>query len=132
MVIDNNLLDDLTRRAKNSPRLRMNYDLRNNENDQSQRMLNALEPDTDMPIHRHRGSSETVMVLRGKVLWIYYDNEGNETDRFLVAPNSVLCGISVPQGQWHSLVCLESGTVIFEAKDGAWEALAPADIMEKK
>ena len=132
MVIDNNLLDDLTRRAKNSPRLRMNYDLRNNENDQSQRMLNALEPDTDMPIHRHRGSSETVVVLRGKVLWIYYDNEGNETDRFLVAPNSVLCGISVPQGQWHSLVCLESGTVIFEAKDGAWEPLAPEDIMEKK
>ena len=131
MVIDNNLLDDLTRRAKNSPRLRMNYDLRNNENDQSQRMLNALEPDTDMPIHRHRGSSETVVVLRGKVLWIYYDNEGNETDRFLVAPNSVLCGISVPQGQWHSLVCLESGTVIFEAKDGAWEPLAPEDIMEK-
>ena len=132
MVIDNNLLDDLTRRAKNSPRLRMNYDLRNNENDQSQRMLNALEPDTDMPIHRHRGSSETVVVLRGKVLWIYYDNEGNETDRFLVAPNSELCGISVPQGQWHSLVCLESGTVIFEAKDGAWEPLAPEDIMEKK
>lgn len=132
MVIDNNLLDDLTRRAKNSPRLRMNYDLRNSEKDQSQRMLNALELDTDMPIHRHRNSSETVVVLRGKVLWIYYDNDGNETDRFLVAPNSDLCGISVPQGQWHSLVCLESGTVIFEAKDGAWEPLAPEDIMEKK
>lgn len=132
MVIDNNLLDDLTRRAKNSPRLRINYDLRNSEKDQSQRMLNALELDTDMPIHRHRNSSETVVVLRGKVLWIYYDNDGNETDRFLVAPNSDLCGISVPQGQWHSLVCLESGTVIFEAKDGAWEPLAPEDIMEKK
>ena len=130
MVIDNNLLDDLTRRAKNSPRLRINYDLRNSEKDQSQRMLNALELDTDMPIHRHRNSSETVVVLRGKVLWIYYDNDGNETDRFLVAPNSDLCGISVPQGQWHSLVCLESGTVIFEAKDGAWEPLAPEDIME--
>ena len=132
MVIDNNLLDDLTRRAKNSPRLRINYDLRNSEKDQSQRMLNALELDTDMPIHRHRNSSETVVVLRGKVLWIYYDNDGNETDRFLVAPNSDLCGISVPKGQWHSLVCLESGTVIFEAKDGAWEPLAPEDIMEKK
>lgn len=132
MVIDNNLLDDLTRRAKNSPRLRINYDLRNSEKDQSQRMLNALELDTDMPIHRHRNSSETVVVLRGKVLWIYYDNDGNETDRFLVAPNSDLYGISVPQGQWHSLVCLESGTVIFEAKDGAWEPLAPEDIMEKK
>lgn len=132
MLINQQILDDLSRRAQNSPRLRMNLDLRNSQEDQSQRMLNALEPDTDMPIHRHRNSSETVVVLRGKVQWIYYDNDGNETDRFLVAPNSDLCGISVPQGQWHSLVCLESGTVIFEAKDGTWEPLAPEDIMEKK
>ena len=129
MVIDQLLLDELTAQAKASPRLRQAYDLRNTPEDNSQRMLNALEPGTVMPIHRHRDTSETVVVLRGKVLWLYYDNEGNETDRFVVAPNSELCGISVPKGQWHSLACLESGTVIFEAKDGKYEGMREEDVL---
>lgn len=69
MKITQALLDTISEQAKSSPRLRMNYDLRNSTEDKSQRMLNALEPDTDMPIHRHRHSSETVVVLREKVLW---------------------------------------------------------------
>ena len=110
--------------------MRMNYDLRNTPDDQSQHMLNALEPGTIMPIHRHRGSSETVVVLRGKVKWLYYDESGKLTDTFIVAPNSDLCGLSVPKGQWHSLECMESGTVILEAKDGAYSPLGEGDIME--
>ena len=84
MIIDKHLLDTLTAQAKSSPRLRMNYDLRNNPEDQSQRMLNALEPGTMMPIHRHRNSSETVVVLRGKVKWLFYDDNDNLTDSFIV------------------------------------------------
>ena len=123
MLINTNLLDDLTAQAKVSPRLRMNLDLRNSPADQSQRMLNALEPGTVMPIHRHQHTSETVVVLRGKVKWLYYNDQGELTDTFIVTPNSDLLGLSVPQGQWHSLESLESGTVILETKDGAWTAL---------
>ena len=130
MVIDTNLLDALTAQAKASPRLRMNLDLRNSPNDQSQRMLNALEPGTVMPIHRHHNSSETVTVLRGKVKWLYYDEQGELTDTFLVAPNSDLVGLCVPMGQWHSLECLETGTVILEAKDGAYLPMAEEDIQK--
>lgn len=132
MRFDVSLLDELTAQAKASPRLRMNLDLRNTPADQSQRMLNALEPGTVMPIHRHRNTSETVVVLRGKVKWLYYNDKGELTDTFIVAPNSDLVGLSVPMGQWHSLECLESGTVILETKDGAWEALEEEDIMQRE
>lgn len=131
MLLNKELLDALTEQAIASPRLRMNLDLRNTPNDQSQRMLNALEPGTVMPIHRHCNSSETVTVLRGKVKWIYYSEQGEMTDSFIVAPGSDLMGLSVPMGQWHSLECLESGTVILECKDGVWEALKEEDVYKK-
>ena len=129
MLIDSKLFDALTAQAKASPRLRMNLDLRNTPDDQSQRMLNALELGTVMPIHRHRTTSETVVVLRGKVKWIYYSDKGDITDTFIVAPTSDLVGLSVPMGQWHSLECLETGTVILETKDGVWEPLSEEDIL---
>ncbi len=130
MVIDKILLDTLTEQAKASPRLRMNFDLRNTPADHSQRMLNALEPGTVMPIHRHRTTSETVVVLRGKVQWLYYDDQGQLTETILVEANGPVCGLSVPMGQWHSLECLETGSVILECKDGEWEPLAEEDVMD--
>lgn len=129
MLIDSKLLDALIAQAKASPRLRMNLDLRNTPEDHSQRMLNALEPGTVMPIHRHQNTSETVVVLRGKVKWLYYNDKGELTDTILVEAGGDICGLSVPMGQWHSLECLESGSVILECKDGAWEALGKEDIM---
>ena len=129
MLIDKKLLDVLTEQAKASPRLRMNLDLRNTPEDQSQRMLNALEPDTVMPIHRHRHTSETVVVLRGKVKWLYYNDKGELTDTILVEAGGDICGLSVPMGQWHSIECLESGSVILETKDGAWEAMKEEDLL---
>ena len=129
MLISTAALDELTAQAKASPRLRMNFDLRNSPNDQSQRMLNALEPGTVMPIHRHQNTSETVVVLRGKVKWLYYNDKGELTDTILVEVGGDICGISVPMGQWHSLECLESGSVILETKDGPWEALKEEDIL---
>lgn len=129
MQFNKHLLDELTAQAKASPRLRMNLDLRNTPADQSQRMLNALEPGTVMPIHRHRNTSETVVVLRGKVKWLYYNDDGELTDTILVEAGGDICGLSVPMGQWHSIECLESGSVILETKDGAWEAMKEEDVL---
>ena len=128
MIIDRSLLDTLTASAKSSPRLRMNLDLRNSPSDKSQRMLNAIEPGTVMPIHRHRLSSETVVCIRGHFEEYFYDENGQITDVIDMVPGGVV--LNVPLGQWHSLKSLESGTVLLEAKDGAYEPLAPEDIIE--
>lgn len=129
MRLDNKLLDTVTDCAKKSPRLRMNSDMRNSSEDHSQRMLNALEPGTELPIHRHRKTSETCIVLRGSAIEIFYDDDGNETERVLMKPNSVCCGVNIRKGRWHKIVSLESGTVIFEAKDGVYEPLTAEDIL---
>lgn len=126
MVIDQQILDSLTAQAKASPRLRMNLDLRNSPEDQSQRMLNAIEPGTVMPIHRHRKSSETVLCLRGHFEEYFYDEQGNLTDTIDMRPGGLM--LNIPIGQWHSLKSLESGTVLFECKDGKYEPLREEDI----
>lgn len=117
MVIDKGLLDKLTAQAKPSPRLRMNYDLRDSREDESQRMLNAIEPGTIIPIHRHTGTSEDVVILRGKAEEVFYDDNGNETGRWLLVPGSDTPAIHVPIGQYHTCQSLESGTVIIEFKN---------------
>ena len=130
MLITQTLLDTLTAQAKASPRLRQHFDLRNSEHDQSQRMLNALEPGTVLPIHRHLHTSESVAMLRGKAVWIFYDDQGHETSRHLIEAGGENPGIVVPMGQWHTLECLESGTVIMECKDGEYEPLTEEEILE--
>lgn len=125
MVIDKNILDELTAKAKENPRLRCNLDLRNSAEDQSQRMLNALEPGTVMPIHRHHGSSETVVVLRGKIKWLFFDDNDNlnpnkPTEEVILDANGDLRMLNVERDRWHSLECLESGSVLFECKDGSF------------
>ena len=137
MNFDRNILDELTQRAKESPRLRMNLDLRNSPEDGSQRMLNALEPGTVLPIHRHRTTSEVVVMLRGRAVQYLYDDQGRETDAVLLAAGALdgdgvpgaVPGMTISKGQWHKLVALESGTVIFEAKDGPYEPIGPEDIL---
>ena len=127
MIIDQSILDDLTARAKASPRLRMNFDLRNSPEDQSQRMLNAIEPGTKLPIHRHRVSSETVVCLRGHFEEYFYDAEGRLTDTIDMVPGGTVINISI--GQWHNLKSLESGTVLLEVKDGPYEPIRDEDIL---
>lgn len=129
MNIDNILLDKLTAQAKESPRLRMNLDLRNSPEDQSQRMLNALEPGTVLPIHRHRNSSETVAILRGRAVQWLYDEEGKVVEKVLLEVGGDIPAMNVEKGQWHRLECLESGTVIVEFKDGAYEPVGAEDIL---
>ena len=129
MTIDNQLLSPLSSRAKSSPRLRQAYDLRNSEEYNSQRMLNALEPGTVMPIHRHRKTSETVVIVRGRLVERFYDEEGNVTDEFVMEPCGEHPMVQVEAGQWHSLEVLEEGTVVLEAKDGKYEPIQDEDIM---
>ena len=129
MNIDKTLLDNLSSQAKASPRLRMNMDLRDSAEDQSQRMLNALEPGTVLPIHRHRKTSETVAILRGRAVQYLYDDNGCETDSVLLEAGGEVPAMQVEMGQWHRLEALESGTVIVEFKNGAYEPIGPEDIL---
>ena len=129
MIIDQTLLDELTAEAKASPRLRMNRDLRNSSWDKSQRMINAIEPGSILPIHRHRKSSETVVILRGHLKEIFYDSNGCVTDVFDLTPNGDVIALNIPMEQWHTAEAVESGTVILESKDGPYEPTGPEDIM---
>lgn len=131
MKITQAILDDLTTKAKVSERLRMNLDLRDSAEDGSQRMLNAIEPDSVVPIHRHQKSSETVVCLRGRVVEEYYDElERICTESIELTPNGQTIVLNIPAGQWHTLRSLESGSVILEVKDGKFEPLSDVDILK--
>ena len=130
MKITQAVLDNLTEQAKASPRLRMNLDLRNSEADQSQRMLNAIEPGSPLPIHRHQKTSETVVCLRGRLVEEYYDElERICTERIELSPNGPVVALNIPAGQWHTVQALESGTVILEMKNGPYEPLGSEDLL---
>lgn len=119
MEIDKELLEKLFDQARHNPRLRQNFDLRTSADDNSQRMLNALLPGTDVPIHRHPQSTETVMVLYGKLVEVVYDDGGREVERICLDPLAGKYGCVVPQGAWHTVEVLEP-SVIFETKDGGY------------
>lgn len=144
-LINEELLAELHRKAAESERLRMNFDLRTTTEDGSQRMLNALEVGTRVPIHRHLKTSETVICLEGCLDWVFYDELPNpdvsgivhdgevatdesrfkESARFRVCPREGNFGIQVPLGAWHSVVVHEPSTIL-EAKDGAYEPITGA------
>ena len=142
MKITQAILDKLTEEAKASPRLRMNMDLRNSPEDQSQRMLNAIEPGSPLPIHRHMKSSETVVCLRGRIVEMFYkevqDVQGVQerkvelVEKVELTPNGPIVALNIPIGQWHTVEVLESGTVIMEVKDGAYTPLEPENVWSEK
>lgn len=123
LEIDKLLIERLFEQAKESPRLRMNYDLRTSSADTSQRMLNALLPGTEVPIHRHESTSETVVCLSGRLEEMIYEKKEDgtfqEVSRHLLCPAEGCYGIQIPAGAWHTIQVLEP-SVIFEAKDGAF------------
>lgn len=132
MKITQAILDGLTEKAKVSPRLRANLDLRDSDVDTSQRMLNAIEPESIVPIHRHQKTSETVVCLRGRVVEEYYDElERICTEAIELSPKGPVVALNIPVGQWHTLRSLESGSVILEMKNGCYEPTKPEDILEK-
>ena len=131
MKITQALLDELTAKAKESPRLRMNLDLRNSAEDTSQRMLNAIEPGSPLPIHRHQNTSETVVCIRGRLVEEFYDDlERICTERIELSPNGPVVALNIPEGQWHTVHALESGTVILEMKNGKYEPISDVDILK--
>ena len=129
MLIDNNLLDSVTSKAKESDRLRMNFNLHESLDAKAQRLLNALEPGTVLPIHRHQHTAETYIVLRGAIKVLFYNDDRVLTDEFMVDPLEGVYGLHIPIGQWHTLEVLESGTMIFEVKDGPYTPMGPEDLM---
>ena len=131
MKITQAILEGLTEQAKSSPRLRMNLDLRDSDSDNSQRMLNAIEPGSLLPIHRHQKTSETVVCLRGRLVEEFYDElERTCTEAIELSPNGSVVALNIPAGQWHTVKALESGTVILEMKNGAYEPLSDVDILK--
>ena len=131
MKITQALLDDLTAKAKESSRLRMNLDFRDSAEDTSQRMLNAIEPGSPLPIHRHQKTSETVVCLRGRLVEEFYDElERTCTERIELSPNGPVVALNIPAGQWHTVQALESGTVIQEMKNGKYEPISDVDILK--
>ena len=119
MKIDKLFLSELFEQAVKNPRLRQNYDLRTTANDNSQRMLNALLPGTNVPVHRHPDSTENVFLLCGKLVEVLYDEDGNEKERIHLNPTIGNYGCVVPQGVWHTVDVLEP-SVIYETKDGKY------------
>ena len=130
MIITQAILDDLTRQAQSSPRLRMAMDLRNSPEDKSQRIVNAIEPGSPLPIHRHKYTSETIVCIRGRVVEEFYDElERICTEAIELTPGGPNVAINVPAGKWHTVRALESGSVSLEMKDGKYEPLGPEDIL---
>ena len=131
MKITQEILDDLTEQAKVSERLRMNLDLRDSSEEGSQRMINAIEPESLLPIHRHQKTSETMVCLRGKLRVEYYDEtEGTCTESFILEPNGVNVAVNIPKGVWHTVRAMESGTCILEMKNGPYEPIREGDVLK--
>lgn len=130
MILDDKLLDGVTEKAKKSERLRMNFNLHESLDAKAQRLFNALEPGTILPIHRHRNTAETYILLRGRMNVIFYNEDGSISEKKEINPLKGIYGAHIEKGQWHTLEVLESGTVLFEVKDGPYIPYQPEDVMQ--
>ena len=138
MLLDFELFDSILPQAEQSARGRMHYDLRTQAfesvgsdwRDGSQRMLNVLTPGTVIPVHRHKETSETVICLRGAVEEVFFNADGSVLESHVLRYGSPCCAIQVPRGVYHTCRCLEPGSVIFEAKDRAYDPVRTEDLME--
>lgn len=128
MIIDKHLLDNISAKARSSERLRMNYNLHESLDAKAQRLLNALEPGTVLPIHRHQHTAETYILLRGNIDVIFYDDNGAESCRYTLCTTCENYGVHIPRGQWHTVEVYQP-SVIFEVKDGPYTPLEQCDIL---
>ena len=131
-VIDGQLLDVVSSQAKDSPRLRMNYNFHLSLDEKCHRFLNAVEPGTEVPIHKHPTKDETFVILRGKVKVTTHSDDGAVIDSVLLCPDSGQYGVNIPKGVWHTLESLEAGSVIFECKEGPFVEHEVDGILELK
>lgn len=129
MLLDQALLDKISAEAKQSPRLRKNFNLHDSLDAPSQRLFNALQPGTQMDIHRHRHTSETCLVIRGSVKYTVYSDDGSVKESYVLRAGSDGFGFNVPAGVWHTMEPLESDTVVFGCKDGPYIPLNNEDVL---
>lgn len=130
MILNEQLLNQVSSQAKDSPRLRMNYNLHESLDDTTHRFFNAMEPGTIVPIHRHRDTAETFMLVRGKIRVVFYDNNKNIIEDAVLSADNGNYGVHIPSGVWHWVEILEPDTVTFEVKDGPYSPLTSEDIIE--
>ena len=128
-IIDSQLLATVTEQAKDSPRLRMNYNFHQSMDSKSQRLLNALEMGTELPIHRHQHTAETYILLQGSIKVLFYNERKELIDATVLNPLEGKFGVDIPAGQFHTIEILENGSVIFEVKDGPYTPLEEKDIL---
>ncbi len=128
MIINDELLDKVTAEAETSPRLRMNYNFHESLDAKAQRLINVLLPGTPLPIHRHKHTAETYVLLRGKMFVVFYDDLGGQIERYLLDPTKGNYGVQIPKGQWHTVEVIEPSAIL-EVKDGPYTPLQPEDIL---
>ena len=129
MLINKQLLDTVSQQATESPRLRMNYNFHDSLEAKAQRLLNAVQPGTELAVHRHQETDETYLVIRGSIKVLFYNDDKEVTGEFVLDPKTEVYGIHIPEGQWHTLEVLEEDTVIFEVKDGPYKVLSEEDVL---
>ena len=130
--INKELLDSVSEKAKVSPRLRMNYNFHQSLDEKCHRFLNAVELGTIVPIHKHPTKDETFVILRGKVKVTTHSDDGAVIDSVLLCPDNGQYGVNIPKGVWHTLESLESGSVIFECKEGPFVEHEVDGILEQE
>ena len=129
MLLNHQLLEEITEQARQNPRLRMNYNLHDSLDAKAQRLFNAMEPGTVLPVHRHRNTSETYILIRGAIRVLLYDDNKTLISSYEISDKNDNFGFHIPKGQWHTLEVLKSGTVIFEVKEGPYAPLSDEDIL---
>lgn len=132
MLLTQEVLDSVSQKAKESPRLRMNFNVHTFIEDKVHRMFNAMEPGTIVPIHRHQASDETMVMLRGSLRVNLYDSSGDIIESHIIKANSSVFGIDIKTGIYHDVEVLEEGTVMLEIKEGPYEPLKQEDILETR
>lgn len=128
MIIDDKLIDAVTKQAQESPRLRMNYNLHESLDAKAQRLINVLLPGTEIPIHRHRHTAETYVILRGKMIIVFYDDHGIEKESHTLDPKIGCYGVQIPKGEWHAVRIIEPSAIL-EVKDGPYTPIESGDIL---
>ena len=132
MVIDKNLLNEVSAQAKTSPRLRMNFNFHQSLDEKCHRFLNAVEPGTEVPIHKHPTKDETFVILRGKVRVTTHMDDGSIIDDVVLCPEEGKYGVNIPKGVWHTIEAMEANSVIFECKEGPFVEHEEEGILEVK
>lgn len=128
MILNDELLDKITAEAEASPRLRMNYNLHDSLDAKAQRLINVLLPGTPLPVHRHTHTAETYVLLRGKMFVVFYNDLGEQIERYLLDPDIGNYGVQIPTGQWHTVEIIKPSAIL-EVKDGPYTPLQPEDIL---